>query len=129
MANLNRKCIICGKRYEYCGHCNDKVLASETWRNIYCSEKCRGTFGVFEQYTAKKITADVAAQQLNNLGVDLNRVSENFKKTITSIEAHKTKPKFIITEIPVVEEKQEEVKVSAPRKRRKRKRNNIVNED
>lgn len=117
MGKINRKCIICGTSYEYCGHCDKKLVANETWRNIYCSEKCRDTFTVLEQYTAKKINADAATSQLESLGVDVNKINPNFKTTLDSIEAHKTK---VEEEKPLVLPKS---------KKTRKKKNHIVKVD
>lgn len=111
MGKINRKCIICGTMYEYCGHCDKKLVANETWKNIYCSEKCRDTFAILEQYTAKKLSADAASSQLASMGVDTNKINKNFKLTLDSIEAHKTK----------VEEEEKPVILPKSKKTRKKK--------
>ena len=120
---LNRTCIICNTRYEYCGHCDHNLRAKETWRNIYCSEACRETFGILEQFTAKKITADSAIKKMEELGVDRDKISSTFKKTLDSIELQRSKTKNV-----VVEEKPK-VNVEALSRKKKRRNKRIVKDE
>ena len=60
------KCIICGKKYEYCGHCA-KENTRNMWRNLYCSENCRNIYDICGKCVAKTIKADEAYNRLSRL--------------------------------------------------------------
>ena len=81
-----RKCIICGKEYEYCGTCSDTSNQKETWRNLYCSENCKQIFEVLSAYAFEHIDAQEAQKKLGAL--DLSKIDsfkDSFKKQIEEI--------------------------------------------
>ena len=133
MAKL-RTCKICGKQYEYCGHCPSKNLI-EPWRNLYCSENCRDSFEVMGQYSVGKMSATEAREKLESFGITSAKVREVHKATISKIFKEGKvyeEPKF--EEVPVVEETvpTEEKRIEEPfykRNKNKRKNNSIVNEN
>ena len=84
MAKNMRTCKICGKKYEYCGHCPSKNPL-EPWRNLYCSEECREVFSIFDKYASKKITAEKAREKLVSLGFDPSKVRDIHKPVINEI--------------------------------------------
>lgn len=84
MAKNMRTCKICGKKYEYCGHCPSKN-SIEPWRNLYCSEDCREVFGIFDKYASKKITAEKARERLSILGFDPSNIRDIHKPIINEI--------------------------------------------
>lgn len=83
MAKL-RTCKICGKQYEYCGHCPSKNLI-EPWRNLYCSEECRNAFGIMSKYAAGKIGAVEARGKLESFGLSPTKVRDVHKATMVDI--------------------------------------------
>lgn len=142
MAKL-RTCKICGKQYEYCGHCPSKNLI-EPWRNIYCSEGCREAFEVMGRYASGKISAIDAKTRLENLGIVPTKVRNVHKAVVSDIfRASKPEPQVevevnpIIETAPILEESQstneEKTAYQRPFKKRNRKpfenKTNIVNED
>ena len=92
MAKL-RTCKICGKQYEYCGHCPSKNLI-EPWRNLYCSENCRETFQIMGQYSAGKIKATEARAEA---------AEEKIKATEARAEAAEEKTKAAETRAEAAE--------------------------
>ena len=65
-----KTCIVCGKTYEYCGHC-DKGGQENRWKTNYCSENCRDIFDIVSKYVNKNISTEDAKKDLleKNLGV------------------------------------------------------------
>ena len=147
MAKL-RTCKICGKQYEYCGHCPSKNLI-EPWRNLYCSEKCRDAFGVMGDYVAGKMTAVVAREKLESFDIKPGIVREVHKGVVADIfragkPSVKVEPTMnidipMLQHLDVTEEKessstvlQESVVKEKPFKKKKnfeKRENIIVNED
>jgi len=84
MAKNMRTCKICGKKYEYCGHCPSKNTI-EPWRNLYCSEKCREVFNVLDNFASKKISKEEAKKKLESLGFDLSKVRDVHKAAVNII--------------------------------------------
>ena len=134
MAKL-RTCKICGKQYEYCGHCPSKNLI-EPWRNLYCSENCRDSFEVMGQYSVGKISATEAREKLESFGVNPKKVRDVHKATISKIfkdgevvvvEEPKDIPAVPYEDVPVVEKRAEEPFYR--RNKNKKKNNSIVNEN
>ena len=83
MAKL-RTCKICGKQYEYCGHCPSKNTI-EPWRNLYCSENCRDAFQVMGQYSTGKMKAAEARGKLESFGLNTGKVREIHKAVVADI--------------------------------------------
>ncbi len=84
MAKNMRTCKICGKEYEYCGHCPSKNTI-EPWRNLYCSKECREVFNIFDKYASKKISAEKAKENLERLGFNPSKVRNIHKPIINEI--------------------------------------------
>lgn len=84
MAKKMRICKICGKEYEYCGHCPGKNPI-EPWRNLYCSENCHKAFDLFDKYISKKITSTEAKSALEEMGFVPAKVREIHKSVISEI--------------------------------------------
>jgi hypothetical protein len=130
MAKL-RTCKICGKQYEYCGHCPNKNVI-EPWRNLYCSENCRDSYTVMSDYVSKKKDAMEAKIILQRFGITPNKVRDVHKEVITKIynEAARTfiEPPKEVKESSAIEEKKEEP-FYVRRNKNKKKANDIVNRD
>ena len=132
MAKL-RTCKICGKQYEYCGHCPSKNLI-EPWRNLYCSENCRDSFEIMGQYSVGKMSATEAREKLESFGITPAKVREVNKATISKIfKEGKVYEEPKLEEVPVEEMgPTEEKRFEEPfykRNKNKKKNNSIVNEN
>lgn len=76
MARSTRKCIVCGKEYEFCGGCKRKNKPS--WMNIYHDENCKNIWHAITTHYDKE-GAVFAADMLSNL--DLSDM-DNFRKDV-----------------------------------------------
>ena len=79
MTDGNRKCIVCGKEYKFCGHCSDQYRKNETWRNIYCSERCMNIFNVISMFVNNHINKEQAKEMLSKSEVENTKT---FRKDI-----------------------------------------------
>lgn len=50
---VTRRCVCCGKEYEYCPNC--AKASQPSWMVSFCSEKCKGLFNIVSAYKAKRI--------------------------------------------------------------------------
>jgi len=82
-----RTCIVCGKEYTYCWKdCHDGSSDPEPWKNIYCSEDCRGIFNVCSKYASGDIDAKTAKRNLSKLKVpQLAKVKDSVHDTLAEI--------------------------------------------
>lgn len=67
-----RKCIVCGKEYRYCSHCNE-FNPNEKWRYLYCGSECKEIYSVCEDFINTKkpeVDAKVAQKKLANLNTE-----------------------------------------------------------
>lgn len=55
MANLNRKCCICGKEYAFCFRCDDD---KPSWMASFCSENHKNIYTACAGYNAGHLTKD-----------------------------------------------------------------------
>ncbi len=73
-----RKCIVCGKEYEYCNRCSSHAT-KPTWMALYHEDNCRSIMNIATEYMAGNITKADAKSQLDNC--DLTN-KKNFKESV-----------------------------------------------
>ena len=73
-----RKCIVCGKEYEYCNRCSSHA-AMPSWMALYHDDNCRSIMNIATEYMAGNITKADAKSQLDNC--DLTN-KKNFKESV-----------------------------------------------
>ena len=73
-----RKCVVCGKEYEYCNRCSSHA-SKPTWMALYHDDNCRSIMNIATEYMADNITKADAKSQLDNC--DLTN-KKNFKESI-----------------------------------------------
>ena len=107
-----RKCVLCGKEYEYCPGC-PKDYRKPLWHKLYHDENCRNIFEELNNYNFKLATKEETKDILSNcdLTIELN---DHYR---SEIEAIMSKPKRgmrakaeIIDEVMLEPEFIEEVK-------------------
>ena len=126
----NKICTVCGKQYEYCGHC-DKSGLDNMWKLKYCSENCRDIFNIIIEYANKNITIDVAKKELSkkNLNINLrNNIAKTFGEIMLYEEPKKKQAKESKEDVDNTNEEINESVVSEPRPRRRRRKVQTVEE-
>ena len=88
---MARKCVLCGKEYEYCPSCpkdKDKAL----WHKLYDNENCRNIFEALNNYNFKLATKEETKMILSrcDLTVELN---DHYRGEINAIMAEPKKTK------------------------------------
>lgn len=73
MGRPNRKCLVCGKEYEFCRSCFEFVN-HPVWRNLFDEDNCRKVFDAVSNYKQNAITKMVAKERLSEC--DLSRKDE-----------------------------------------------------
>ena len=73
-----RKCIVCGKEYEYCNRCSSHA-SMPTWMALYHDDNCRNIMNIATEYMAGNITKADAKSQLDKC--DLTN-KKNFKESV-----------------------------------------------
>ena len=73
-----RKCIVCGKEYEYCNRCSSHA-AKPTWMALYHDDNCRSIMNIATEYMAGNLTKADAKSQLDNC--DLTN-KKSFKESV-----------------------------------------------
>ena len=68
-----RKCVLCGKEYEYCPSC-PKDARKPLWHKLYHSENCRNIFEALNNYNFKLATKEETKEVLSkcDLTIELN---------------------------------------------------------
>ena len=102
---MARKCILCGKEYEYCPSC-PKDAKKETWYAIYDSENCKDISKALTDYNLKKITKEEARESLSkcDLSIQLNDHYRNEINAIMVKPKKVSKPKQVAVEPEEVKE-------------------------
>ena len=73
-----RKCIVCGKEYEYCNRCSSHANMP-TWMALYHDDNCRKIMNIATEYMAGNLTKADAKSQIDNC--DLTN-KKNFKESV-----------------------------------------------
>ena len=84
----NKECTVCGKKYEYCDHCN-KYSTGSSWRKSYCSEECRQIFRTCVKYVGGGISQEEAFKQLKSYNVTSKTIQPSVKETVDNIMDYK----------------------------------------
>jgi len=88
-----RTCMCCGKKYEYCSHCND-FDPTETWKYLYHDKKCMGIAEVWYAYRGKEITKEEAKARMSEFKPNIDDVLK-----YNSIAAKEIREIFDIKEV------------------------------
>ena len=97
---MSKKCILCGKQYEYCPSC-PKDKYKETWYMLYDSENCRNISRALTDYNLKKISKEEAQSLLRKCDLSkVDELEEHYRKEINAImtepEAPAVEPEPVI---------------------------------
>lgn len=90
-----RKCVVCGKTYQYCPRCKQYETLPK-WKLNFDTEECKEVYDAVDKFVFKHITAEGAKKILNNSNVQIK--NDELKKTIASIlatEDKKQQPKKV----------------------------------
>ena len=77
-----RKCVVCGKTYQYCPRCKQYETLPK-WKLNFDCEECKEVFDAVDKFIFKHITAEEAKKVLSNSKVQVKNTE--LKKTIASI--------------------------------------------
>lgn len=106
----DKECLVCGKKYKYCPHCNKNGVV-DTWKNTYCSKECRTIFNTCSNYVGNIITKEEAYNIMSGLNINMDTISKSVKSTVEDIMTYK----------PVIKNEEEvEQPKRKPRRRRKK---------
>ncbi len=104
-----RKCVCCGKEYEYCPNCGKK--SQPLWMVSFCSETCKDLFNLVSAYNINrvgKVAVQTFVTEHNITGTDY---SEPIRKVLAQIEIKEAAPK---KEMPKVEAVKVETVTATP---------------
>ena len=88
-----RKCIVCGKEYEYCNRCSSHANMP-TWMALYHDDNCRSIMNIATEYMAGNITKADAKSQLDTCDLtNKKNFKESVVKAVNEICATKKAPK------------------------------------
>lgn len=89
MANKKRKCIVCGKEYDYCNNCRQyKHLPA--WMALYHDENCRNIMNIATEYMAGNMTKETAKLELDACDLSGKKsFKESVLKAVNEIQATK----------------------------------------
>lgn len=109
--SVMRKCVCCGKEYEFCPSCKKKDQPA--WMVSFCSEACKGLFNIVSAYNAKRI-GKVAAQAYiaEHKITEVTKYTGPVKKALEEILAKplvKEAPKVLPAVEPIKETPKEEI--------------------
>lgn len=81
-------CLVCNKKYKYCGHCNKNNIV-EAWKNSYCSKECREIFYTCSNFEGNIISQEEAYNKLIELNIQPENMTEAVRASVDKIMAFK----------------------------------------
>lgn len=82
---LNRTCLACGKKYEYCGSCPTSTNLP-VWKSIFDTENCKVVFENVSDYAQGVISKEVAKNRIYKCDFSI-KYKDNIQKHIDDIMA------------------------------------------
>lgn len=86
-----RKCVVCGKAYQYCPRCK-QYSTLPRWKIDFDCEECKEVYDAVDKFIFKHITAEEAKKILTKSKVQVK--NNEIQKTIASILATEDKKKI-----------------------------------
>lgn len=90
---LNRTCLACGKKYEYCGSCPTSANLP-VWKNIFDTENCKTIFENASDFAQGVISKDVAKNRISKCDFSI-KYKDNIQKHINDIMAEPKVEKIV----------------------------------
>ena len=92
-----RKCIVCGKEYEYCNRCSSHA-SMPTWMALYHDDNCRNIMNIATEYMAGNLAKEDAKSELSKCDLtNKKNFKESVAKAVNEICATKKTAKIDIT--------------------------------
>lgn len=80
--SVKRKCVCCGKEYDYCPSCpkNDQP----GWMVTFCSEPCKDLFNIISAFNSRRIGKDAVNKYMAEHNIDSNKYVGSVKEVLDS---------------------------------------------
>jgi hypothetical protein len=102
-----RKCVLCGKEYEFCPTCN-KDKHKPMWYKLYHDENCKNIFDALNNYHFELTTKEEAKDILSKCDLSIE-LADNYRHEIHTIMTEPKKNKQV-KKVEEIEEVKEEPK-------------------
>lgn len=113
--SMSRKCVCCGKEYEYCPNCAKKEHPG--WMVTFCSLECKELFNIVSAYKANRISKETVQAFVAEHNITSTKFTEPIKRVIEET-SRKIPEKVVIPQVSVGEVKEPALiseTVSAPK--------------
>ena len=119
-----RKCVCCGKEYDYCPGCHKKDQPG--WMVTFCSESCKDLFNIVSAYNVKRIDKAAVRKYVVGHNMDTSKYLEPIQKVLNEVMETKatvmTKTPKTVESSPIILSNEE--RTTSFRARRNKKRRN-----
>ena len=109
-----RKCVCCGKEYDYCPNCAKKEQPS--WMFAYCSEGCKELFNIVSAYNSKRIGKPAVQAYVKGHAITPDKYVDSVKRVlneVSEVPTYEQRKEVRVEERPV-EKKENAPRVSTP---------------
>lgn len=80
-----RKCVVCGKDYEFCPHCRTQDASKPLWYYSFDGEPCHELWGVLSAYSSKLATENDVKNVIDKYNLNYDHYNNKIKEQISSI--------------------------------------------
>lgn len=103
--STRRKCVCCGKEYDYCPNCAKK--SQPGWMVTFCSVECKELFNVISAYNVKRVGKSAVQKFIADHKIqNTSRYTESIRKVLEETKPDEA-PKIsepVVAEKVVIEE-------------------------
>ncbi len=78
-----RKCVCCGKEYDYCPNCHKNNQPG--WMTTFCSQPCKELFNVVSAYNVKRVDKAAVRKFINEHKIDESKYLNPIKKVLDEV--------------------------------------------
>ena len=89
-----RKCLCCGKQYDFCPSCSRRDALLPAWHATFCCDECKTLWETATKYNLNKVTKDEAMQIISALNLkDKTEYVACIQRDLNNIFKEETKQK------------------------------------
>lgn len=85
--SVKRKCVCCGKEYDYCPSCPKKDQPG--WMVTFCSESCKELFNIVSAYNVKRISKEAVIKYMSEHNLEVDKYVDSVKKVLNEVSGTK----------------------------------------
>lgn len=85
--SVKRKCVCCGKEYDYCPSCPKKDQPG--WMVTFCSESCKELLNIVSAYNVKRVSKEAVIKYMSEHNLEVDKYVDSVKRVLNEVSGTK----------------------------------------